>query len=864
MSAPVISGRILAVEDSPTQAAQLQHVLERGGYEVIVAANGSVALFEARRHPPIAVVSDIVMPEMDGYALCGRLKADPELKDIPVILVTALSGPHDIIKALECGADSVIRKPYDERELLSRLSYVRANRELRKSERMRMGVEIDVAGQRHFISAERRQILDLLISTYEEAVHLNDELSARQREVERSAQILEGLYSIAEGLNRATTEREVAEAAIERALELPGVRAGWISLREGGAGFRLLAARGLPPALAAAGAMDGDCTCRRRLSLGELSSVTNILECERLQQAKGDTQGLRYHASIPLWVGDRTVGVMNLAGPGPGLFSDEDLKTLYGVGNQVAIALERAQLLEHLEAEVARRTAALATETTERERAEETRARLTAILEATPDFVAIGHTDGRVIYYNRAARRMLGIGEDEDISSIRIPDTHPEWAGRLELGEGIPAAIRDGIWSGETALLGRDGREIPVSQVIIAHKAPDGSVEFLSTIARDISETKRVQEALRQTEKLAAMSGMLAGVAHELNNPLTVIVGQTLLLRRAVEGGALAARAGKIGLAAERCTRIVRNFLALAREYPPEHQEVALDQIVREAVELFAYQLRVDNIEVGLNLAGDLPALWADPHQLHQVVINLLTNAHHAMREVAAPRALTLVTRHDSARRRVLLEVRDTGPGIPREIQGRIFEPFFTTKPPGQGTGLGLSLCQGIVENHGGSIRVESEPGHGTTFLVELPVQTRPAGAPSGPSPEALPPTPPKAILVVDDEAEVAEILADLLAAEGHRVTSAANGALALDALRRGMYDVILSDVRMPGLDGPGLYRELERQFPRLVRRFVFVTGDTLTPETREFLDRTGVPSLGKPFDADEIRRVIDRITRGE
>ena len=225
--------------------------------------------------------------------------------------------------------------------------------------------------------------------------------------------------------------------------------------------------------------------------------MANILECERLQQAKGDTQGLRYHASIPLWVGDRTLGVMNLASEGPGLFSDwQDLKMLYGVGNQVAVALERAQLLEHLETEVGRRTAALTAETTERERAEGTRARLTAILEATPDFVAIGHADGRVIYYNRAARGMLGIGEGEDISTIRILDTHPEWAGRLVFGEGIPAAIRDGIWSGETALLGRGGREIPVSQVIIT-LSPE-TREFLDrTGAASLSKPFDAQEVRR-------------------------------------------------------------------------------------------------------------------------------------------------------------------------------------------------------------------------------------------------------------------------------------------------------------------------------------------------------------------------------
>ncbi len=859
------SRKILIVEDSPTQAEQLRHALEESGYTVTVAANGVQALAAARAAPPAVIISDIVMPEMDGYTLCRHLKADDALKQIPVVLVTELSGPHDIIRALECGADSVIRKPYDERYLLLRLSYVLANRELRMSEKMQMGVEIEVAGRRHFINAERWQILDLLISTYEEAVHLNEELSARQREIERSGEVIQGLYRIAEGLNQATTERQVGEAAVERALELPGVRAGWISLREGASGFRLLAARGLPPALAAPGALEGDCTCRRRLCSGELASMTNILECERLQRATGDTKGLSFHASIPLWVGDRTVGVMNLAGFGLDLFSDADLKTLYGVGHQVAVALERARLLEHLEGEVGRGTVALAAETSGRARAEETRARLIAILEATPDFVAMGQADGSVIYCNRAGRRMLGVGEDEDISSVRIPEAHPEWAARLVLEQGIPTAIRDGTWSGETVLLSRDGRETPVWQVIIAHRAPNGSVEFLSTIARDLTDRKRIEETLRQSEKLAAMSELLAGVAHELNNPLTVVVGQTLLLRRAVEGGALAARAEKISQAAQRCTRIVRNFLALARQYPPEYQEVAIDQIAREAVELFAYQFRVDNVEVVSNLAGDLPILWADPHQLQQVLVNLVTNAHHAMREVPALRRLTLIGRSDPTRRRVLLEVSDTGPGIPPAVQARIFEPFFTTKPPGHGTGLGLSLCRGIIENHGGSISVESRPGHGATFLVELPVQSRPTGAPQEASPaQAASPAPGRAVLVVDDEPEVADILAETLTGEGHRVTTAANGALALDALRRGTYDIILSDVRMPELDGPGLYRELERQHPDLVRRFVFLTGDTLSPETREFLDRTGIPSLTKPFDLEDVRRTIERITRAE
>src|SRR3972149_2450489 len=182
--------RVLVVEDSPTQAAHLRSLLEAGGYAVVLAPGGRGALQAARREPPAVVVSDIVMPEMDGYALCRRIKADEALRDTPVLLVTVLGGPRDIIRALECGAAGVIPKPHDEQYLLSRDAYLCAHRELPRHEKPRMGLEIDVAGERPCVSAERRQILDLLISTYEEAVHLNEELSARHGEIGRSAQTL--------------------------------------------------------------------------------------------------------------------------------------------------------------------------------------------------------------------------------------------------------------------------------------------------------------------------------------------------------------------------------------------------------------------------------------------------------------------------------------------------------------------------------------------------------------------------------------------------------------------------------------------------------------------------------------------------
>jgi CheY-like chemotaxis protein len=208
----------------------------------------------------------------------------------------------------------------------------------------------------------------------------------------------------------------------------------------------------------------------------------------------------------------------------------------------------------------------------------------------------------------------------------------------------------------------------------------------------------------------------------------------------------------------------------------------------------------------------------------------------------------------------VVLRVADTGPGIPAEVQPRIFEPFFTTKPPAQGTGLGLSICQGIIEGHGGSIRVESPPGEGAVFVIELPVEAPPVAERAGRAAEALPSVRGRTILVVDDEPEIAAVLAEMLSTDGHEVETAANGRIALARLRERTYDLILSDLRMPDLDGAGLYRELERERPELLSRLIFLTGDELGGETTEFLQRTGAQALAKPFDADDVRRVVQRV----
>jgi PAS domain S-box-containing protein len=383
---------------------------------------------------------------------------------------------------------------------------------------------------------------------------------------------------------------------------------------------------------------------------------------------------------------------------------------------------------------------------------------------------------------------------------------------------------------------------------------------------REIAERRRAeeqlqqhQEALFQREKLAAMGSLLASVAHELNNPLSVVMVQADLLSEEVRDEALAERIKVISESSERCVSIVQNFLGLARQTPPQRALVNLNAIIEEAMALLAYALRLDNIEVYQDLADDLPPVWADRHQLHQVLINLITNAHQALREGRAPRRLALTTRYDSAHSLVTLEVADTGPGIQPELRERIFEPFFTTKPPGVGTGLGLSFCKGIIEGHGGTISVESQVGRGTVFGINLAVEAMPTVVSETPVAEALLPVKGKAILIIDDEPGIVSALAYLLRRDGYQVDTASNGRLALEKLQGRAYDLILCDLRMPELDGPGLYRELEEHLPHLLQRMIFLTGDTLSSEAREFLATAGVARLNKPFRAAEVRRAVQQ-----
>ena len=487
----------------------------------------------------------------------------------------------------------------------------------------------------------------------------------------------------------------------------------------------------------------------------------------------------------------------------------------------------------------------------------------TAIIKTSIDPIMVVDEEGVLLDLNPAAMATFGYSRanavGRSIADLIIPpalrDAHARGMARYT-STGISRVLDQRLTMEAQRA---DGTLLPIELTISEIQLPQRRV--FTAHLRDLTQAREAErqveqqrERLHQAEKLSAMGSLLAGVAHELNNPLAILVAQSTLLMETAADAAQRRRAERIHAAADRAGRIVKSFLAMARQRPEKREPTQINDLVRATADMLAYGLRSHDVTLDLDLDPNLPSIVADRDFIGQVIANLVINAQHALVDMEPPRQVSISTRRKNGH--VRLVVSDNGPGVPEAIAGRIFEPYFTTKPAGVGTGIGLSICKTVVESHGGSIALDRSEAGGARFTVLIPVAAGEADAAAAEEPTAQDGL---TILVVDDEADVRSSLAEMLELLGHHVLPAQT---AREALEEGAVldaDLVFVDLRMPGVDGLRFRDRAIALNPRLADRVVIMTGDAVEGPgaIARHAGEGAVLTMEKPFTMGDVRRVL-------
>lgn len=464
------------------------------------------------------------------------------------------------------------------------------------------------------------------------------------------------------------------------------------------------------------------------------------------------------------------------------------------------------------------------------------------VIAVARDGVVFVDSAGKVGQANEIGRELLSILQPDQTHTIQ----HEALSTLIAAARAVP--------SHELELTA--GRESPRFINAAASRIPGSESVVLSL--RDVARERMLHERLLQSEKMASVGQLVSGVAHELNNPLTGIMGFAQLLLMRDLGPEVHREITTIHDEAERAAHIVQNLLSFSRQRSAQRERVDLNGLIERVIELRSYEFRVRNIRTELNLPPSLPPIVADPHQVQQVLLNVIGNAEHAIQHRAGGLICCSTAVQDGA---ITLAITDSGVGISAQHLRRVFDPFFTTKEVGEGTGLGLAICYGIVTDHGGEIAIDSELGRGTTVTIRLPMASTVLPETPAPKPlRAAAAAPRSRILVVDDELSIRALLHASLSADGHHVDTAGDGVGALEYLAENDVDLIISDVKMPGVDGIEFYRRVKAWNPAVAARIVFTSGDLLNPQTQLFLDSIPNLHVAKPFDLGAMQSLIDAV----
>jgi CheY-like chemotaxis protein/signal transduction histidine kinase len=836
---------LLIADDDPIQAKLAAFRFARLGFEVSVVGDGAEALREIYVNRPALVVSDVMMPKLDGFQLCLEVRKDAALRDLPIVLVTSsYFDEPDRRLALQAGANAFVVRTPDLRELIAAVRSVLDG----SAPPPAPGVAPGEVEREH---AQR------VMQQLERQVTMNAGVAQR-------CALLSAELSILSRISEALTQHADFDASLDEVLAAC-FDAGGIST---GALYTFpspLDARARPFGKVnvwSAAELDhffGDIGELRQLlrtsGLVALPSNDGKLAATNAALAQA---GILTALAVPLTHGGELMGGLFLASKSVPLDDPDRRAFVTSVAGQLAQALALVRAFsQKVESE---------------RKAQDTAGTLRAMMESMADGVVVADLAGNCLYRNSAAEDLVGL------------------AG---IGGSAPAAPGLGVFLSDRAtpyppaqlplVRAMHGERVQSAELFVRHEAAregvwlsvnampllDAQAERRGGVAvfRDVTAEKNAQEQLMVSDRMASIGLLAAGVAHEINNPLAVVIGNVELALEELDALALEPRDPKhlsnlraelddVRNAGNRVRDIARDLKLFSRA---EEGKVTTEVDVRAVAES-AIRLAWNEIRHRARLQKDLddvPAVRVNESRLGQVILNLLVNAAQAIREGNAQENVIRIATERDERGDVLIAVSDTGPGIPADVLHRLFTPFFTTKPAGVGTGLGLAICRRIITSFGGDISVESRVGRGTTFRVRLPASkgTQSSRAPARPPSDA--PAERASILVIDDEEAVIRAIQRVLGAR-HRVTGYSRAADALKTIADGArYDLIISDLVMPEMTGMDFYEELERSAPEQAERVVFLTGGAFTTRAREFLDRVEATCLDKPFNPQALRELV-------
>jgi len=837
--------KILIVDDDPATRQLYVSLLSPFGHQVNEARDGEEGLAAARNLVPALVISDILMPTMNGYEFVSRLRQVSGFENAPVIFQSASFLDHETQSlGRACGVSDFIGKPSEPEEILGTVNRV-----------LGLPAHAPMPAQ---TSEGRSDPVPMLIDAFYEKGKQLDALSLR----------LAALLDLGLQLSSTNDPQCLLEHAVSAARKIIGANyAGAGALSNGDLHLGSFVTMGIDEATAA------------KLKQPALAGVFRdiALEGKTVRVFKDEHEPtflilpahpqVRGFLGIPIRTGMRTYGLIYVADKLSDLeFTEDDLRFLSTIAAKLALAYENVLRYR----EIRERTAKLEYEVGQRKQAED---RFRLLIETAPTGILICDEKGRITEGNAQLQRMFGYTREELVGQaveMLVPEQHRGGhVGHRAAYVSSPQTRPMGVGM---ELRGRrkDATTFPLEISLGPLVTAEGT--WISSTVVDISERKKLEQQLQVSQRLESVGQLAAGIAHDFNNILTAITGNVKLALTGLPADHPVHQSlAEIQKGSLRATQLVRQILTFGRQDAPKRQVIKLAPVVEEALKLLRAGLRA-GIEIRTHLDSGLPDVFADATQIHQIVMNLATNAADAMAKqsvgVLEIRSEPVIVDADLARTTpelhegsyVRLSIRDSGCGMDKATTARIFEPFYTTKPLGEGTGLGLSVVHGIMKTHGGAITVYSEVGKGTVFQLYLPAakeaaaDTRPLqtqGELRGHG---------ERVLYVDDEEPLVFLMTRMLTQLGYKVTGCTEPEKALETLRSRPhdFDVVVSDLSMPQMSGIDLAREILQTRPGMP---ILIASGYIRPEDNERVRSLGLPDLLlKPDTIEELSQSLHNI----